>query len=299
MKIIQRAYIDTERWDALVESDVDADIFSLSDYLDLTAENWCILVDENYTTGMALPFTNRLGVRTCYTPIFVRGVRWLGEKPENFNEIIAHLQIEFPKGQLAVHGFSKRPLDTKWMFQVVDAASDHRVSERGRRMLKKFSIAQFRVQDVTQAEDILKHIERELPKKIEEINAKSIQTLRALTQQFSTSNQFIGLEVFDKKNQSVGGILVLQNKGKLLYLKGAFEEQAKKQGAMYGAMYHAIQLAHAMNLSFDFGGSRVAGVRNFNLTLGGTDSFYEMLIWDKSPFWFKLLKTVKDLWKRK
>jgi hypothetical protein len=107
------------------------------------------------------------------------------------------------------------------------------------------------------------------------------------------------MQVFDEHGRSLGGISLLQNNQKLLYLKGAFEDQAKKNGAMYGAMNHAIQVAHSMNLSFDFGGSRVPGVREFNLTLGGEDVSYDMLSWDNSPRWFKLIKRVKELWKRK
>ncbi|MEY3237827.1 MAG: hypothetical protein RI883_1928, partial [Bacteroidota bacterium] len=72
MKIIQREHIDTKKWDALVSSSSDNAVFSLSTYLDAVAENWCVLTDDEYSKGIALPFTVRIGIKVIYTPIFVR-----------------------------------------------------------------------------------------------------------------------------------------------------------------------------------------------------------------------------------
>ncbi len=299
MKIIQREHLDTAWWDALVENDSDTDLFSLSAYLDVTAENWCVLVNESYTGGIALPYTIRFGIKTCYTPIFVRGVKWIGVNRPDLKEIENSLQSEFIRCHLAIHGFSFGVSDNENVFQLIAINSNRQMGDRGKRMLKKFDAAQFKIHVVTSSYDILHHISLELPKKIKEINAQSLTTLRELIRQFETKNDLIGLQVFDKQNISVGGILLLKNEQKLMYLKGAFVEDAKKQGAMYGAMNHAIQLAQSKGLHFDFGGSRVAGVRNFNLILGGEDVHYDMLIWDGSPWWFKLFKRTKDLWKRK
>ena len=54
--------------------------FSYSWYLDATAEDWCAVITEDYSFGIALPFTKRLGVETLYTPTFVRYIEVLGDQ---------------------------------------------------------------------------------------------------------------------------------------------------------------------------------------------------------------------------
>ena len=79
----------------------------------------------------------------------------------------------------------------------------------------------------------------------------------------------------------------------VLYLKGAFTDEAKKNGAMYAAMNSAIQQAKLAGKNFDFGGSRVEGVRHFNLQLGGMDRVYYYHQWDNSPFWYRWVKQLR------
>ena len=59
MKIIERAYIDVVKWDQLVDRE-NGLVFNCSYYLDAVAENWCIYVNEEYTSGIALPYVVRL-----------------------------------------------------------------------------------------------------------------------------------------------------------------------------------------------------------------------------------------------
>ena len=48
---------------------------------------------------------------------------------------------------------------------------------------------------------------------------------------------------------------------------------------------------------FDFGGSRVQGVRNFNQNLGGRDVHYSMLNWNNSPEWYKVAHKMAKMMK--
>ena len=95
MKIIQREHIDSQKWDALVSSSPYNSVFSLSTYLDSVAENWCVLTDDDYSKGIALPFTIRLGIKVVYTPVFVRYLEWFGDEIEKLETIKTTIQNEF------------------------------------------------------------------------------------------------------------------------------------------------------------------------------------------------------------
>ena len=90
MKIVEREHIDIHKWDDLVALSKDATLFSLSHYLDAVAENWCVLVDENYSKGIALPYSIRLGIKCLYTPIFSRYTELLGGIDSK--DILSYLQ---------------------------------------------------------------------------------------------------------------------------------------------------------------------------------------------------------------
>ena len=130
------------------------------------------------------------------------------------------------------------------------------------------------------------------------MNDKSLTSLEALVKSLK-KDQLLKVVAVRKENTIVGGLFLVEFNHSLLYLKGAFTPDSKKEGAMYGVMQYAIELAKAQNKRFDFGGSRVEGVRRFNVNLGGKDVTYHSFEWDNSPLWFKILKRAKTAWKRK
>ena len=97
MNIIEREHIDIEKWNTLVTSSPGASLFSHSAYLDSVAENWCVLVDDDYSNGMALPYTIRMGVKGIYTPKFSRYLEWLHltEEKKYPSDLMEQLQFAF------------------------------------------------------------------------------------------------------------------------------------------------------------------------------------------------------------
>ena len=83
MNVVSRKDLDDSKWNSLVLSTKGGSIFSHTSYLDSVAENWCVLVNESYSSGMALPYTIRVGVKNLYTPNFSRYLEWLYLDPEN------------------------------------------------------------------------------------------------------------------------------------------------------------------------------------------------------------------------
>ena len=294
MKIIERKHIAIEKWNALVKHSSHAQLFDTSEYLDAVAENWCILVDDEYTKGIALPYTIRLGIKTVYTPIFLRHVTLIGISL-SIDELVTLLQKKFKVGQLAI---SIQSINSIYRYQSIDFQDEIIISSLGKRMLKRFDKNSFTVQFGQSTNKVEQHIKRELPKKINVLTTKTLQALQQLVTSFCAKSQVHVLEVF-KQNEVIGGLFLLESKHRLLYLKGAFTEESKKEGAMYGAMQQAIDLAKEKGLVFDFGGSRVEGVRRFNVNLGGKDCFYSSLEWNNAPFWFNWLKKMQGIWKKR
>jgi hypothetical protein len=298
LRFIQREHIDCAKWDALVKSDSTVSVFSLSTYLDAVAENWCVFTDEQYTKGIALPFTKRLGVKTCYTAVFLRYVEWIGEQTIQFDKLISILQAEFPAGQLCIKqdalGYSRE----EFVFQHLPFSIERTINSQAKRMLSKAEKKQYQLVEVDSTQDIQDIITEELPKKIASINDTSLSTLEKLTRQLKNENRLRIIAIRDQ-TITIGGLYLVDFNDTILYLKGAFTKDAKNAGAMYFAMNEAIKQAQAAGKKFDFGGSKVEGVRRFNVNLGGHDQVYFSYEWNNAPFWFKLMKKARQAWKRK
>lgn len=297
MKIIQRENIDIEKWDALVWSHADSSVFSLSCYLDSVSENWCVYVDDTYSKGIALPYTVRLGVKICYTPLFVRYLEWFGEISIDGNALLEIMKKEFPQGQFTCKNLQVET-SSKLIFQSIEKDGQPHFGSQAKRMFSKFEKSEMSIEIVLDEKEVLEHIYAELPLKVASLNSKSLPKLEKLITTLKNSNLLKTMVVKDNGN-IIGGLFLIEFNDSLLYLKGAFTPESKKEGGMYAAMKAAITLAKQGGLHFDFGGSRVEGVRRFNVNLGGEDQEYYSIEWNEAPQWFKLIKKAKQSWKKK
>ena len=283
MNIRSSSTIDKTKWDALVHAEKASSVFSLSTYLDAIAENWCIFVDEEYTCGMAIPYINRLGKRIAYTPVFMRYCEWFGDSTRK-SEAFRMIEQYFAAGNLNFReeeSVSKSNLLLR--FQSIEPGN-WKTNDQVKRMLKRFAQSGMTIQRDGNIADVIKHIDSQLSNKIDGINKRSIERLVKLTNGLNKIGMLQVIAVFQER-ECVGGIFLVNNQHRTLYLKGTFTDNAKKQGAMYATMFAAIEESLKRELIFDFGGSNADGVRRFNLNLGGTDQYYSVLKWDNLPSW--------------
>jgi hypothetical protein len=293
VKLIYRNEINLEKWDALVRSKPDAAVFSLSTYLDAVAENWCIYVDENYTKGIAVPFTIRLGVKICYTPKFITYIEWFGTQKSDFSEVITSLKAHFSQGFFSVLTAPDSNSPNPFVCQVIPLDSVVVYNSQANRMFSKFEKSHLKVAYLQEENTILEIIRQELPAKVASLDTKALDSLAVLLSALKKEGLLKTLAVSENGNV-VGGLFLVDFNESVLYLKGAFTKESKKNGAMYGAMKFFIEATRSEQKMVDFGGSRVEGVKRFNTNLGGTDRIYSYYEWNHAPFWFNCLKWLKN-----
>ena len=292
MKIIERSHIDSEKWNALVDQTADATFFSYSWYLDATAEEWCALVDDDYTAGIALPYSKRLGVETLYTPIFVRYIEWLGDKKELkksetlIRERFKNMHISTRQKILGVEY-------EEYVYQELVPTGERGIGSQAKRMLKKAAKNELSSVKSTDFSHVSEVIRSELKNKFAGIDGTSLSALDKL---FAAAAEAKVLQSYSIEGK--GGVVCLAKESRTLYLKGTVLPEVKDAGGMYLVLNRAIEEAHAKGKIFDFGGSRAAGVKRFNHNLGGKDIEYYNYKVDKTPFWFKFARRIRSTWKK-
>jgi len=297
MKFVEREHIDTERWDALVKNSPGSDVFSLSVYLDHVAERWCIFVDEEYTRGIALPYVVRLGIKLCYTPIFVRYLEWFGLPMDDYRFMV-EMKHQFQSGRLQTkHKIRTRKLKRR-IYQQIDFGITPETNTQTKRMLNKYDRSEITLSWEDDITAVMKFIRSELPLKVTSLDKKSIDRLDNLVNALRAEGLLRTIVASDG-NRPLGGLFVIPFNGSLLYLKGAVGKEAKDVGVMYGAMQMAIEEAQKEKVHFDFGGSNAEGVKRFNYNLGGEDKKYYVFDWDHTPGWYRFIMKVRNIWKRR
>tara|TARA_B100000508_G_scaffold60116_1_gene46763 strand:- start:39948 stop:40853 length:906 start_codon:yes stop_codon:yes gene_type:complete len=296
---IHNNQIDVAKWDELVNADDDATIFSTSHYLNATCKDWYAFLPDDYSFGFALGSTNILGVDNANPPFFHRYAEFIGESEQiDISQFVTSMQETFKGG--IIHTKTKlegiEPADA-YVHQVL-TADDFKLKSQAKRMLKKFNSSTLNIEfDNKSSSQVLKLIKDELSKKMDLYSSESANALDRLVTNPSKEIELI-TAVLKSENDLVGGLLALEYKSTVLFLKGTTAESAKEEGGMYALMNELIKYTFEKEKTFDFGGSRVKGVRFFNTRFNAQDKTYFCYEWNNNPVWYKLLKKM-NRWRKK
>lgn len=293
-QLIQRQDLDTAKWDDLVERTHGASVFTSSFYLDAVAENWCAIVNEDYTAGLALPYTIRVKRKILYTPIFVSYLEVLGNAPkELFKEIILKefktIEIEFKQELL---GTAQDVFVTQFL------NTEKKRKGQVNRMLNKSKRAEYEIHQNDNWLAVFDVLYSELNGKFSGMTPISLGRLKNAYSKAFEAGLLHTFEIVGN-GKGIGGIICIESNGQLLYSKGACSVEVRDQGGMYAAIDTAIKYAEEKKLTFDFGGSRVEGVRRFNQAFAGEDLEYFSYRIDKSPRWFRWVRRLRKRWGKK
>lgn len=288
MQLLERKDIEIEKWDDLVSRKSNG-FHSYSWWLDAIAENWSIIVDKEYEHGIALPFTVKAGVKTLYNPIFSEYLEFLGNLDKGLSSII---QKEYPVIEC---GFEQDVLgiqSEEHVSQII--RKEYSCSKMAQRNLKKGEEAGFTIVECTTIERVFPIIESELIGIANSINERSLKVLKAALNE-AGKRGFVRVYELIKGDEIHAGLIFLENGHITYYVKGASLEAAKKSGSMYMLMDHVIRKTLEENKLFNFGGSRVEGVKRFNHQFGAEDFYRPYYSVNNAPGWFKLVKSIRNL----
>jgi hypothetical protein len=297
MKLVLRKDIDESKWERWCTEATESQPFLSLKYLDALAENLVFAINEDETGGIPLPFFERLGVKTLYMPVFCRWIDWVGANRPSDKELTHFILQEFKQGDIY---FRKEILtiESEELIYQTLTKDQFQLNSQAKRKVKAIEKLGYSVSEKQDHELSLALIREELIDKFATLKENNFDSLEVLVRNLQDLNILQSVNLV-KNGRIFGSLFLVQTKNRLLYLKGACVEEAKQKGGMYYLMDAAIQLAEREKLSFDFGGSRIDGVRKFNQCFGGIDSRYYRYTWDKGPIWYKTLKGLKNKWKKK
>lgn len=297
MKLVNRQELNADKWEHWLELvSVNKPFLSL-DYLDCVSQNLLFVINDQETGGMPLPYFEKWGVKTLYMPVFCRWIDWIGEVEPDKNELTQFLKSIFKQGDI----YFRRPLlslsSEELVYQSVEQ-STFRLNNMAKRKLKSSEKETYDFRLENAPEKSLELIRSALEGKFETLRTSNFDTLEVLVRTIQNNSGLRVLNLY-KKDRIMGSLLLISSEERTLYLKGACEKDSREKGGMYALMQHAIQWTFESNRTFDFGGSRISGVRQFNQSFGGQDQIYFRYTWNDGPFWYSWAKKIRNKWRKK
>ncbi|MEX2483283.1 MAG: hypothetical protein WED10_01910 [Brumimicrobium sp.] len=289
-KWVHQNEIDREKWDQLVETTPAPSIFSLSFYLDATADDWCAFTNDDFTFAIPVAFTKKIGVLNVYPPFFHRAVSAIGDTDKiDWQLFEKELTSKFKRGTFHLDSSRLKNIATEQLtFQTINKKI-FKLRRSTVKKIKKFEQSQYELKFTDDSKKLSQLIISILSKKLDFYNTKESENIFKLVKKAESKNHIICLGIYDD-TKLIGGLIALEYNKTTLYLKGACKEYGMASGAMYAAINKLIQSSIEKNYSFDFGGSSVEGVRYFNTRFSAIDNYYYRYSWENGPFWFKLIQ---------
>jgi hypothetical protein len=285
--------IDNEKWNHLVLQSEKYVLYASIDYLKLSCKSCYFLVDENYESGIFLPFKRVLGVEIIYTPATIPFSRFIGKNHLTFEQVKYYL----PKSK-QWHFLFLGKQTTKDSIGKVFQTKDFnkKYSQQATRKIKHAQKNSLQVKDISLLNIDVNFLESELSKKNKTFNSSYFSTFKNICTFFQKSGKLLVLQVcIEEKVLCI--LYFAKSNGWMYYLKGVANEMGYSMGSMYLGMSEALAQAEKNNLKFDFGGSSIQGIRQFFHSFGANDEDYSEIHVFEGPSWFILAKKIQVLLK--
>ena len=290
MKFLEKENIDFRKWDLTIANSRTENIFCYSWYLEATAKNWGGLISEDYNTILPVPYSSKLGVKQIYQPAFTRELDIIGTD-FTWDDALSVLASQFKGIQFRNSSQSLLDQQEERTHQFLDLTSNYKLSTNAKRLIKKGK-DQFTIEVTDNPHELINLFKATAFSKIDSISEGDLVTLSNLMKAAMATNHCEILQLHDNKKTIAAGCF-LKDKKRITYLKGAATDEAKKNGAMYVLINHALEKYKSNFDVFDFGGSDIENVANFYKKFGATDRTYYNYTINNLPSWFKALKKIK------
>lgn len=298
--LLKNEDIDKNRWDITIEQSINGLPFAYSWYLDATFPNWSALVSDDY--NYVFPITNRkkLGLNYWYSPIYTMQLG-LFSKNKLSSEIIEQFYNKFPQNivsfdfslnshlKIVPNNFKSKSNTC----QFIDLSNSYHeiskaYSKNLKRNLKKAQNVNLQIAESTDIFSVVKMFRENRGQFIQNVSEKDYKTLYNLIENSLSISKGKIFHVY-YQTELVASCFFSFTNNRITYHKGGVNQLGKQSGAMHFLIDQIIQNHTESNYIFDFGGSSIPEVKQFNFNFGKQEYTY-LQISKGNPFIDRLRK---------
>ena len=301
--LLSNNQIDKNRWDQTMETYQNGIVYGYSWYLDAVFPTWSALVSDDYSYLFPITSKRKFGLSYWYSPIYTMqlGVFSSNELTEEVMNLFYTLLpnsissfdfsvnakiLQIPKG------FSSS-LKT---CQYVDLTSSYTelikaYSTNLKRSLKKADKASLRIKESQDVASVVAMFRVYRGESLESITEKDYEILYNLIQHALSVKKGKIFQVY-LEEELLASCFFSYSNNRIIYHKGGVNLKGKKLGAMHFLIDYLVRKNEQTNCVFDFGGSSIPAVKQFNSNFGKSEYTYLQL--KKGNRWIAFARKVKN-----
>ena len=282
IQFVKRNQLDEERYNACISASLQSRVYAYAWYLDIIADNWTVLVLDDYKAVMPLPSKRKFMISYITQPFFTQqlGVFSIENlSVEDFDDFIKSIPKYFLKIALQFNSDNhflkgKVELRNNFILNLNDAYSDlYKRFSKGR----KHAIQQGFKNELTIEEvpfkDVL--ILSKNNYSFKEIPEKEYQKLSDLVKVLKEKNKVKTLGIRIEK-ELIGGAVFIYDSNRIVYLFSAVSQKGKEMQAGSLLLNSVIETNSNSNKMLDFEGSMTPNIASFVKSFGAETETYSL-----------------------
>lgn len=279
IRFLESKEIDIDKYNTCITNSINVRIYAYSWYLDCVADNWSVLVFDDYKAIMPLPWRSKYFIKYIYPPSWTQQLGIFSK-----NTITNKLVLQF------IEAIPRKFKKITIQFNSENNFLSEKVKERRNFILPlnkrfdelKLGFNKNRLRDLKKALDSDFIIDKRVinteflnfylnTEKGYDIHSEHIKYLNKL---LKSKNSAINIWGIKQNEKLIAGLLWLKNSNRITYLLPVATTEAKKQGLPTVLTVELIKQQANSGLILDFEGSMIPGVANFYKSFGAIPELY-------------------------
>jgi hypothetical protein len=276
---LKRNQIDVEKYDACIENSLQSRIYAFSWYLDIVADNWDVLVLNDYEAVMPLPWKQKYFIKYITQPYFCQQLgifskrkvstidvqNFVSKIPRKFLKVVLNFNSAnlFESRKVKKHNYIL-PLSESYsnLFKIFNKGRKHAVKSGHKNELRI---------DISSVDQLLK-IKKE-NYSYAKTGKVDFSLLINIANYILENNKGFVLGVF-KNDVILGGGIILNDNKRITYLFSSFNDDGKKLQAPTFLVNQLVKTHSESGLFLDFEGSMIPSIASFYRSFGAVKEEY-------------------------
>jgi hypothetical protein len=289
IKFIHQNNIDRSKWDQCVDEAFNGLVYAKSWYLDIVADQWDALVENDYEKIFPLVSRKKWGIRYLYQPPFTQQLGLFSKtllSEESVIEFLNAIPEYYKFAEINLNTFNKLTVpefeSENWLTHELDLINSYEHLHRHystnlRRNLKKSASGELSLSKNIKPEDVIRLFRENRGKTLTNLDDKDYQRLSRLTYSGIYKGVVSTYGVYEQNNTLCAAAIFLQSQKKMVFLFSGLNDTGRQSGAMAYLIDAFIQEHQHKHLTLDFEGSNDPNLARFYKGFGSTEITYPHL----------------------
>lgn len=292
--------IDKKKWDECVLNSFNGIITAYSWYLDVVAEDWEALVEDDYIRIFPLITGKKGNIQYLYQPAFTQQLGVFSRSiltEEIVGSFLKAIPVKYRFAEINLNTLNKVPAGNykvfNWQNFELDLINTYEnlyrnYSDNLKRNLKKTRDSGLSVSKNIKPDEIIDLFRSNKGKNINNLTDKHYQQLKRLSYMGIYKGLVIAYGVYSSQNQLLSGAIFAKSKNKMIFLFSGLSKEGRELHALAVLLDAFIKEHSQQHLTLDFEGSNDPNLARFYKGYGSSVCTYPHIKFNHLPFFISL-----------